>query len=278
MSASLLPDPARPSLDLLNAVLDIAQQASRAIMEIYAGDFAVENKQDDSPLTLADREAHRIITSGLQALTPGIPVLSEESKALDHEFATRRHWQTLWLVDPLDGTREFIKRNGEFTVNIALIRDHRPTLGVVALPAAEVTYSGATGLGAHRTDKQSSVVIHTQCPARPVPIVVGSRSHRGDSLDALLSRLGEHEICAVGSALKFCRVAEGAADFYPRLGPTSEWDTAAGQAVLEAAGGQVLDLQGMPLSYNRRDTLLNPNFMAVGDPAFNWQPLLGTSC
>lgn len=278
MSASLLPDPARPSLDLLNAVLDIAQQASRAIMEIYAGDFAVENKQDDSPLTIADREAHRIITSGLQALTPGIPVLSEESKALDHEFATRRHWQTLWLVDPLDGTREFIKRNGEFTVNIALIHDHRPTLGVVTLPAAEVAYSGATGLGAHRADQQSSVSIHTQHPARPVPIVVGSRSHRGDSLDALLARLGEHELCAVGSALKFCRIAEGAADFYPRLGPTSEWDTAAGQAVLEAAGGQVLDLQGMPLSYNRRDTLLNPNFMAVGDPAFNWQPLLGTSC
>ena len=278
MSASLLPDPAHPSPDLLKAVLDIAQQASRAIMEIYAGDFAVENKQDDSPLTIADREAHRIITSGLQALTPGIPVLSEESKAQDHEFATRRHWQTLWLVDPLDGTREFIKRNGEFTVNIALIHNHRPTLGVVTLPAADMAYSGADGLGAHRTDKQSSVVIHTQCPARPVPIVVGSRSHRGDSLDALLSRLGEHELCAVGSALKFCRVAEGAADFYPRLGPTSEWDTAAGQAVLEAAGGQVLDLQGMPLGYNRRDTLLNPNFMAVGDPAFNWQPLLGTSC
>ena len=238
----------------------------------------MENKQDDSPLTLADREAHRIITSGLQALTRGIPVLSEESKAQDHEFATRRHWQTLWLVDPLDGTREFIKRNGEFTVNIALIHNHRPTLGVVTLPAADMAYSGAAGLGAHRTDKQSSVVIHTQCPARPVPIVVGSRSHRGDSLDALLSRLGEHELSAVGSALKFCRVAEGAADFYPRLGPTSEWDTAAGQAVLEAAGGQVLDLQGMPLSYNRRDTLLNPNFMAVGDPAFNWQPLLGTSC
>ena len=278
MSASRLPDPAHPSPDLLKAVLDIAQLASRAIMEIYAGDFAVENKQDDSPLTLADREAHRIITSGLQALTPGIPVLSEESKALDHEFATRRHWQTLWLVDPLDGTREFIKRNGEFTVNIALIHNHRPTLGVVTLPAADMAYSGAAGLGAHRTDKQSSVVIHTQCPARPVPIVVGSRSHRGDSLDALLSRLGEHELCAVGSALKFCRVAEGAADFYPRLGPTSEWDTAAGQAVLEAAGGQVLELQGMPLGYNRRDTLLNPNFMAVGDPAFNWQPLLGTSC
>ena len=278
MSASRLPDPAHPSPDLLKAVLDIAQQASRAIMEIYAGDFAVENKQDDSPLTLADREAHRIITSGLQALTPGIPVLSEESKAQDHEFATRRHWQTLWLVDPLDGTREFIKRNGEFTVNIALIHNHRPTLGVVTLPAADMAYSGAAGLSAHRTDKQSSVVIHTQRPARPVPIVVGSRSHRGDSLDALLSKLGEHELCAVGSALKFCRVAEGAADFYPRLGPTSEWDTAAGQAVLEAAGGQVLDLQGMPLGYNRRDTLLNPNFMAVGDPAFSWQPLLGTSC
>jgi len=267
-------NPAAPDTALLSAVLDIAREASAAIMRVYAGEFAVEHKQDDSPLTLADCEAHRIITAGLQILTPQIPVLSEESPAEYHAFAHRRRWPTLWLVDPLDGTREFIKRNGEFTVNIALIHEHRPTLGVVTVPAAHLAYTGAAGLGAQRIDRQATQRIHTQQPHRTIPVVVGSRSHRGDSLDAVLAKLGPHELCAVGSALKFCRVAEGAADFYPRLGPTSEWDTAAGQAVLEAAGGQVLNLQGEPLSYNRRDTLLNPDFMAIGDPQFAWQTLV----
>ncbi|MGE0114757.1 MAG: 3'(2'),5'-bisphosphate nucleotidase CysQ [Steroidobacteraceae bacterium] len=267
-------NPAAPDTALLSAVLDIAREASAAIMRVYAGEFAVEHKQDDSPLTLADREAHRIITAGLQTLTPQIPVLSEESPAEHHAFAHRRRWPTLWLVDPLDGTREFIKRNGEFTVNIALIHEHRPTLGVVTVPAAHLAYTGAVGLGAQRIDPQATQRIHTQQPHRTIPVVVGSRSHRGDSLDAVLATLGPHELCAVGSALKFCRVAEGVADFYPRLGPTSEWDTAAGQAVLEAAGGQVLNLQGEPLSYNRRDTLLNPEFMAIGDPQFAWQTLV----
>ncbi len=277
-----VPKPAQPSTELLDAVLRIAHAASAAIMRIYAGEFAVEHKADDSPLTLADREAHLIITAGLQTLTPDIPVLSEESPAAHHDFATRRHWPTLWLVDPLDGTREFIKRNGEFTVNIALIHQHQPTLGVVTVPAAGTAYLGAAGLGAQRIDTQatngtlSSASIHARQPHRTVPVVVGSRSHGGDSLQAMLSRLGPHELCPVGSALKFCKVAEGVADFYPRLGPTSEWDTAAGQAVLEAAGGQVLDLQGQPLRYNHRDTLLNPEFMAIGDPAFAWQGLVAS--
>jgi 3'(2'), 5'-bisphosphate nucleotidase len=271
-------NPARPSIELLAAVLRIARQASAAIMQVYAGDFAVEQKDDHSPLTLADSEAHRLITAGLQALTADIPVLSEESPAKYHDYATRRHWSTLWLVDPLDGTREFIKRNGEFTVNIALIHQHRPVLGVVAVPAVDVAYTGAVGLGAQRiAGPHEAATIQARQPHPAVPVVVGSRSHRGESLDALLARLGAHELCAVGSALKFCRVAEGAADFYPRLGPTSEWDTAAGQAVLEAAGGQVLNLQGQPLRYNQRDTLLNPHFMAMGDPRFAWRPLLETS-
>jgi 3'(2'), 5'-bisphosphate nucleotidase len=246
-------------------------------MQVYAGEFAVENKQDDSPLTQADREAHRIITAGLKALTPNIPVLSEESPPSTHEFKTRRHWETLWLVDPLDGTREFINRNGEFTVNIALIHEHQPVLGVVAIPASQTIYTGAVGLGAQRIDAHGSRSIRTLQPARTVPIVVGSRSHRGDSLDALLTRLGPHELCAVGSALKFCRVAEGVADFYPRLGPTSEWDTAAGQAVLEAAGGKVIDLHGSPLRYNQRESLLNPYFLAFGDATVNWLVLLPPS-
>lgn len=278
MSPYSITDLTCPSVALLNDVLAIAREAGEAIMRVYAQEFAVEHKDDDSPLTQADRQAHQIITTRLQALTPHIPVLSEESPAEHHAFAMRSQWPTLWLVDPLDGTREFIKRNGEFTVNIALIHQHRPLLGVVTVPAADLAYTGAVGLGAQRIrGAQTPERIHIRVPHASTPVVVGSRSHRGDSLDALLARLGPHELCAVGSALKFCRVAEGEADFYPRLGPTSEWDTAAGQAVLEAAGGGVFNLQGQPLSYNQRDTLLNPEFMAVGDPAFAWQPLLSAT-
>lgn len=269
--------PPIPNSALLAAVLDIARQAGQAIMRVYASEFVVEHKSDDSPLTLADREAHRIISSGLQSLTPHIPVLSEESPPTHHDAATRRQWPTLWLVDPLDGTREFVKRNGEFTVNIALIHAHRPILGVVTVPAADVAYTGAGQLGAQRiAGRQPAQAIRVRQPHPAVPVIVGSRSHRGASLEALLTRIGEHELCAVGSSLKFCRIAEGNADFYPRLGPTSEWDTAAGQAVVEAAGGQVLNLQGEPLTYNRRDTLLNPDFMAIGDPHFVWRPLIAT--
>lgn len=261
--------------DLLSAAVEIARAAGEAIMRVYATEFSVDHKADDSPLTLADREAHRIIVSRLRSLTPEIAVLSEESAASQHDFARRGAWHELWLVDPLDGTREFVKRNGEFTVNIALIRSHRPVLGVVMIPAANTVYFAAEGLGARRAaGNQAAERIRTRTPARAPPVIVGSRSHGGDSLQALLQRLGPHELCAVGSALKFCRVAEGAADFYPRLGPTCEWDTAAGQAVLEGAGGAVLDLQGLPLRYNRRETLLNPHFMAVGDPQFAWRHLV----
>lgn len=281
MNAMITPasslQPERPSTEWLEAVLFIAREASAAIMAVYDSEFAVEHKQDDSPLTLADREAHRVIVRGLTALTPHIPVLSEESPPEQHVFATRSAWPTLWLVDPLDGTREFVKRNGEFTVNIALIHRHRPVLGVIAVPATGVAYCGAHGLGAQRIAPQGAPeTIRAQQPFRQVPVVVGSRSHAGDSLALVLKRLGPHDLCSVGSALKFCKVAEGAADFYPRLGPTSEWDTAAGQAIVEAAGGGVFDLHGEPLSYNRRDTLLNPHFVAIGDAHFAWRHLMST--
>lgn len=266
-----------PNASLLRSVLTIAEEASGAIMQIYGREFAVEHKQDASPLTEADQQAHRLITQRLQALTPDIPVLSEESPAEHQAFAVRSQWPTLWLVDPLDGTREFINRNGEFTVNIALIHEHRAVLGVVAIPATQTIYTGALGLGAQRIDSLGTISIQTHRPARSAPIVVGSRSHRGDSLDAVLARLGPHELSSVGSALKFCRVAEGASDFYPRLGPTSEWDTAAGQAVLEAAGGQVIGLDGAPLRYNQRETLLNPHFLAYGDAAVNWLSFVAAS-
>ena len=270
MNAILSTDPLLNTA-LLQTVVQIARDASAAIMQVYASEFAVDHKSDASPLTLADREAHRIITTGLQQLTPTIPVLSEESPAAHHAYATRQHWSQFWLVDPLDGTREFVQRNGEFTVNIALIRQHRPVLGVITIPATDVVYCGAQGLGAQRSAGMQTTTLHVRRPAAKPPVIVGSRSHRGDSLDAFLQRIGPHELCAVGSALKFCRIAEGSADCYPRLSPTSEWDTAAGQAIVEAAGGQVLDLAGQPLCYNQRESLLNPSFIAIGDPALVWQ-------
>ena len=257
---------------LLPGVLDAVGAASTAILEVYAGAHGVEYKSDDSPLTRADRAAHEILAARLGALTPAIPMLSEEADA-SHPRAVRGAWREYWLVDPLDGTKEFISRNGEFTVNVALVREHRPVLGVVAAPALGVTYYAAEGVGAfRRADGAAAEPIHVRAAAEP-PVIVGSRSHRGDSLDAVLAKLGPHELRPMGSALKFCLVAEGLADFYPRLGPTSEWDTAAAQAVLETAGGAVTTLDGRPLRYNERDTLLNPHFIAFGDGHRGWPGL-----
>lgn len=257
---------------LLAAVIAIAEEAGRAILRHYAAGVSVQHKDDRSPLTAADLEAHRIIVDALAELTPELPVLSEESAAVP--AAERRAWRAHWLVDPLDGTREFLDLNGEFTVNIALIREHVPVLGVVHVPARSTTYHGVAGRGAQRlVAGQAPEKIHVteRAPARVR--VVGSRSHRGSSLDSFLARLGEHELVPMGSALKFCIVAEGGADLYPRFGPTSEWDTAAAQAVLEAAGGRTVTLDGEPLRYNARDELLNPSFIAFGDPSRRWWEL-----
>lgn len=258
--------------DLLPAVLDAVAEASAAIMEVYASSHDVEYKSDESPLTRADRAAHEILAARLGRISPSIPVLSEESETC-HDRAVRGAWMQLWLVDPLDGTKEFIGRNGEFTVNVALVRDHRPVLGVVAAPALGLTYYATEGGGAfRRKDGGPAEPIRVRPAADPL-VVVGSRSHRGDSLDAVLARLGAHELRPMGSALKICLVAEGSADFYPRLGLTSEWDTAAAQAVLETAGGALTRLDGSPLRYNERDTLLNPHFMAFGDGSRPWASL-----
>jgi 3'(2'), 5'-bisphosphate nucleotidase len=263
------PDPSA----LLPAVLALVSEAGAAIMAVYATGHDVEYKADDSPITRADRAAHEILSDGLARLVPPVPVLSEESEA-SHAYGVRSRWRQLWLVDPLDGTREFISRNGEFTVNVALVSDHRPVLGVVAAPALGVTYYAAAGHGAFRRREDEPPERIAVRPAGSPLIVVGSRSHRGDSLDAVLSRIGPHELRPMGSALKFCLVAEGSADFYPRLGPTSEWDTAAAQAVLEVAGGAVIRLDGRPLEYNARDTILNPEFLAYGDRSRRWTDLL----
>lgn len=257
----------------MNDLLQLAQQAGDAILAIYNTAFEVEKKADNSPLTAADKAAHRIIVSTLERLTPDIPVLSEE--AAEAPYSTRRQWPRYWLIDPLDGTREFVKRNGEFTVNIALIEGHAPTLGVVHAPVLNTTYYGIRGEGAWKQEAgQGAKAIHVTNPRQQPARVAGSRSHAGDSLLRFLDNLGDHELVSMGSSLKLCLVAEGRADIYPRLGPTSEWDTAAAQAVVEAAGGQVTTLDLTPLEYNTKESLLNPHFLVFGDPAADWSSYL----
>ena len=255
--------------ELVEPVVALAREAGAAILAVYATDFAVQAKDDDSPLTKADMASHRIIVKGLQTLAPDVPVISEESGLPG--FDERRRWQRYWLIDPLDGTKEFVNRNGEFTVNIALIDGHRPVLGIVHVPVTGRTYTGCAGSGAtvREQDGAPQRIRVAAASAHPVR-VVGSRSHRGNSLDAFLERVGDVEMLPMGSSLKFCVVADGRADIYPRLGPTSEWDTAAAQAILESAGGSMIDPTGSPLRYNRKDGLLNPHFVAFGDAKRDW--------
>lgn len=254
---------------ILEEVRTIARAAGDAIMSVYARDFSVELKDDRSPVTEADRAADGIICSGLARLHPALPVLSEESTLASWE--QRRQWNRYWLVDPLDGTREFVKRNGEFTVNIALVEDHRAVLGVVLAPALNLEFSGVRGMGAWRRDADGLLARTRASPTPSSPLrVMGSRSHPGPGLSAFLARLGPFELKPMGSSLKVCMVADGRADLYPRLGPTSEWDTAAAQAILESAGGGMIDLAGQPLRYNTKDRLLNPHFLAVGDLGRDW--------
>lgn len=248
-------------------VMEIAHKAGEAIMTIYEKDFAVYEKSDESPLTEADLAAHKIIVSGLEAIS-SLPILSEESADID--WQERQSWQDYWLVDPLDGTKEFIKKNGEFTVNIALISNGVPSMGVVFAPVLDTTYIGVAGLGAYKIEAGESQAIeplkHTSGETWKV---VGSRSHQSPAIADLLERLeGETELVAMGSSLKLCLVAEGKAHLYPRLGPTSEWDTGAAQAIVEAAGGKVTVIEddplakdAKPLRYNQKESVLNPYFL-----------------
>ncbi len=259
--------------DLIEPVVRLATDAGGRILKVYATDFEVQSKDDASPLTQADLASHEAIVAGLAELTPDIPVLSEEDGM--PEFEVRGQWQRYWLIDPLDGTKEFVNRNGEFTVNIALIVDHAPVFGVVYVPVLGTTYIGCEGAGAERRDRDGPAVrIHVSDASGEKPRVVGSRSHRGKSLDAFLDALGEFEMKPMGSSLKFCVVAEGGADVYPRLGPTSEWDTAAAQAVVEQAGGSVVTTDGKRLSYNTKADILNPWFMVIGAADRDWLALL----
>lgn len=267
------------SEQLLNEVLAIARRAGEAILEVYnaADELQIQSKADDSPLTIADERSNQIIVYSLQALAADIPVVSEESPLPADE--ERARWTRFWLVDPLDGTKEFIKRNGEFTVNIALVENGVPVLGVVLAPAIATAYIGAKGVGAFReTATESRVSIQTRALSNTAITVIGSRSHGAEALDALLEDLRRHyadvQMSNMGSSLKFCKVAEGAADLYPRLTPVCEWDAAAAHAVLSAAGGEVLKLDLTPLRYQLRGDLRIQQFVAVADVKADWKSLL----
>lgn len=253
------------------AVVELAEEAGRAILDIYQRqDVAVRLKNDGSPLTAADRASHRVITRGLAALTPGIPSLSEEGGLWDpRTFAAGRHY---WLIDPLDGTKEFLRRTGEFTVNIALVSDHRPVAGVVHAPVQGRSWIAVNGRAEARFGGERSALRVRSADAARLGIVA-SRDHAGPGVRALLGRVPGAETLSMGSSLKFCLIAEGKADLYLRDGPTMEWDTGAAQAVLEAAGGGVYLLSGERLRYGKAD-LRNPEFVAVGDPRLDWAELL----
>lgn len=253
----------------LQPVVALAVKAGQKILEIYHSDFRVGRKDDNSPLTAADLASHHCLVEGLQSLRPLYPVVSEESADLPYE--ERSESETYWLIDPLDGTKEFIKRNGEFTVNIALIHQSQPVLGVVYAPALDTCYFASEGCGAFKkvgNEEPQQIYVRARAPERLT--VVGSRSHQTGDLAIYLSRLGEHDLRSVGSSLKFCMVAEGIADLYPRIGLTSEWDTAAAHCIVEAAGGGVTDLRGNPLRYNTKASLLNPYFLVFGDTSREW--------
>ncbi|HEX7815889.1 3'(2'),5'-bisphosphate nucleotidase CysQ [Dyella sp.] len=259
---------------LLQRIGEIARTAGDAILVVYGSDFEVEHKDDRSPVTAADLAAQEVIVAGLAQLEPRLPVVSEEASTIP--WSERQQWSRYWLVDPLDGTREFIKRNGEFTVNIALIDNHETVLGVVLAPVTGELYVARRGEGAWLQSHPGGSWQRIQARALAQPAhVAGSRWHGADATRVLQGLLGDtYSTLALGSSLKFCVIARGDADVYLRRGPTSEWDTAAAQCVLEEAGGAVLDLRGEPFSYNRGESLLNPEFIAVGDRLIDWRSKL----
>jgi len=248
---------------ILPDVLKIADLAGEKVLEIYRTDFTVNFKADESPITAADLASHKVIVEGLRRLTPDIPLLSEEGA--DIPWEERSQWRQFWLIDPIDGTKEFTRRTDEFTVNIALIEDGVPVLGVVTAPALNEAYWGAKGEGAYKRDSAGGIQRITVAEPKGAVRVVASKSHLNDDTRAFIENFESHELVQAGSSLKFCRIAEGSADVYPRLGPTCEWDTGAAHAVLTAAGGKVETLDGEPLKYGKED-VLNPYFVASG----NW--------
>lgn len=255
---------------LVEPVQAIARDAGHRILDVYANGFSVTEKADQSPVTEADLAAHGCILRGLAQLTPSIPILSEE--AADVGFAERSQWEWLWLVDPLDGTREFIRRSDQFSINIALIHRHEAVLGLILLPVGGACYYAWRGGGAFKQlgDQAPQRIRATRVCHYPVRVVSSQGSYCTRRLQDYLGLLGPHRHVSLGCALKSCLIAEGGADLYPRFGPTGEWDTAAAQIILEEAGGYLTDTQFRPLRYNARPVLINPDFFAFGDPTRDW--------
>ena len=265
----------------LRKMQQIASSAGKEILSVYEDSRPIDVtvKADNSPLTEADRRAHNVIVEQLAALPEKYPILSEESDAVS--FQQRSGWETYWLVDPLDGTKEFISRNGEFTVNIALVESGIARAGVVHVPLSGDSYIGELGQGAWKlaADESPQPLLPTSLDSKSQHLrIVASRNHRGPDVDRIIMALEQDfeavEVVSMGSSLKFCLLAEGKADVYPRLAPTSEWDTAAAHAVLRAAGGDVVTTQFVPLRYNQKSGLLNPFFIAVADASFDWRTRL----
>lgn len=261
---------------LLPQVLKIAKEAGQKIMEVYEAGFEIETKADNSPVTTADLAANEHIEKELNKLSPLFPILSEESA--EASFEERKSRETYWLVDPLDGTKEFIKRRDSFTVNIALIHKNESILGVVYAPALKESYYACRGFGCY---KETATKAQHKIKARPLakpPVIAGSRSHLGKTLEAFLNNFkedkGDYELISMGSSLKMCLVAEGSADLYPRLWLTSEWDTAAAHCIVNEAGGKLVQTDMSPLLYNTKDSLLNPFFFTIGANDIHWDQYL----
>ncbi|WP_444996887.1 3'(2'),5'-bisphosphate nucleotidase CysQ [Aliikangiella sp. IMCC44359] len=270
-----------PLNEIMQELIITAKKAGNAIMDVYnSDDFNVQIKGDDSPLTRADLAAHHIIIERLQARFPDIPCLSEEST--DLTFAERKSWQQCFIIDPLDGTKEFIARNDDFTVNIALVTNHKPVAGVIYAPVLDTVYYAAENEGAFKQVKDEAP---TKISVRKLQkkngqnhfTVVASRRHGLEKVETLCQNFSSYDLTSRGSSLKMCLVAEGKADLYPRLAPTSEWDTAAAQAIVEQAGGQLLQLDFSEMAYNQKESLLNPFFLVLGDPEFDWKASLVVS-
>ena len=245
---------------LISSTVEIAKLAGEGITEIYNSDFDYQLKKDLSPITAADNLSHNIITERLKKLTPKIPIISEENCEISYKI--RSQWTQYWLVDPLDGTKEFINKNGEFTVNIALIENNTPIFGVIHLPVTSETYWGSKGNHSFYSNENNNVkrIYVSENHQNPIRLVA-SRSHPSEMLNSLLKKIVDYEIIEVGSSIKFCLIASGQADLYPRFGPTSEWDTAAGEAIVSSAGGHVVAASGNSMKYNVKEEYLNPNFI-----------------
>ena len=264
--------------ELKNLSLEINQvayEAGKTIRKYFNSSYDIELKNDKSPVTTADIAANEYIEQQLSSLTPDIPRISEESE--NTSYQERQHWDTFWLIDPLDGTREFVKNRPDFTVNIALVHQQQPILGSIYLPIADQLYFAISDDHAYRQDQSNTPVqIHVSVKTQPIPRICGSRAHSGKSMQRFLNAVGEHELISRGSSIKSCLVADGSADIYPRFGPTWEWDTAAAQCIIVQAGGHMTTLDLNALSYNK-ESLLNPSFVAFANKNQNWtQPLSRT--